>query len=206
MDVTYDGTRVLDGDYISARPMITFRLHDNNPTAMSLRDTTSFIIRLDNQRVYFTPGDPIEFNPSGPSVRWNPPLTDGEHKFQYFAQDIAGNSTDTTLLYLNVSSAYKLLDVFPIPNPFAGGTHFSFTLLGASAPSSIRIKIFTIAGRAIRDLHVPASDVRIGYNKVFWDGRDQDGSEIGNGIYLFRMMLEGEGGKLAVTGKLMKMR
>ena len=206
LDVTYDGTRVLDGDYISARPMITFRLHDNNPTAMSLRDTANFIIRLDNKHIYFTPGDPIEFNPSGPTVRWNPPLSDGEHKFQYFAQDIAGNSTDTTLLYLNVSSAYKLLDVFPIPNPFAGGTHFSFTLLGASAPSSVRIRIFTIAGRAIRDLQIPAGDVRIGYNKVFWDGRDQDGSEIGNGIYLFRMMLEGEGGKLAVTGKLMKMR
>ncbi|MCX6137245.1 MAG: hypothetical protein NTV54_07105, partial [Ignavibacteriales bacterium] len=110
------------------------------------------------------------------------------------------------LLYLTVSSTYSLMNVFPIPNPFAAGTHFTFTLLGASSPSSLQIKIYTVAGRAIRALKIPASDVRIGFNKIAWDGRDEDGSEIANGIYFFRLVIDGESGKLGVTGKLMKMR
>jgi hypothetical protein len=65
-----------------------------------------------------------------------------------------------------------LLQVFNYPNPFSDNTYFTFELRGIIPPQEFKIKIFTVAGRLIREINVPTSSLQIGFNKIPWDGRD----------------------------------
>ncbi len=65
-------------------------------------------------------------------------------------------------------------------------TYFTFELAGEKPPVSCRIRIYTVAGRLIKELKELA---RIGFNNIYWDGRDNDGEHIANGIYLYKLIL-----------------
>jgi hypothetical protein len=45
-----------------------------------------------------------------------------------------------------------------------------------------------------------------GFNKIYWDGRDGDGDDIANGVYLYRLIAKGANQQIALTQKLVKMR
>jgi len=55
-------------------------------------------------------------------------------------------------------------------------------------PQECRIKIYTSAGRVIKEVLVPAG---IGFNQIQWDGRDADGDYIANGVYFYRVVFKG---------------
>jgi len=204
--VTIDGQQVVNGDYIGQYPVIVIRYTDNNPTPLSQADTTLFRIRLNNQFVPFAPGIAELTNMSSPGtadVRWTPSLKDGENIIQIFANDVTGISSDTVTIFVNVASQYKLLDVYNIPNPFSASTHFTFNLAGPVLPEEVSIKIYTVAGRLIHEIKSPAI---IGFNKINWDGRDKDGDAIGNGVYLYRVIVKHQEKQVTATSKLVKMR
>jgi subtilase family serine protease len=206
VDVTFDGAHVFDEEYVSKTPTIVFQMSDNNLAPLTSADTSSFYISLNGNKISFAPPEQIEFIPVKSQVVWKPNLPEGENALNYFVKDIAGNSSDTAWLFVNVTSAFNLRDVYNIPNPFSNGTHFTFVLTGATPPSDMKIKIYTIAGRAIQEIQVPPSDLRIGFNKVYWDGRDHDGDEIANGVYLYRIVTTTEGQQATSTGKMVKIR
>jgi Peptidase family C25/Interleukin-like EMT inducer/CARDB len=206
VDVTFDGIHVFDGEYISSTPTIVFQLRDNNPAPLMASDTSSFSIWLNGNKVSFAPPEQIQFNPVQAQVIWKPRLPEGQNSFEYFVQDISGNSSDTAWIELNVTSTFALLNVFNIPDPFSHGTDFTFTLTGASIPDEMKIRIYTVAGRAIQEIEVPPGDLHIGFNKIFWDGRDRDGDDIANGVYFYRIVTNGNGKEATTTGKMVKMR
>jgi hypothetical protein len=123
------------------------------------------------------------------SVVYKPSLPEGSHKIQYIGSDKDGNK-DTVTNDINVSYAFSVRDLFNYPNPMNSDTYFTFNLFSADAPESCRIKIFTVAGRLIKDISSPA---RVGFNRIYWDGRDNDGEFMANGIYLYKLILEGGG-------------
>ncbi len=57
------------------------------------------------------------------------------------------------------------------------------------APAEILIKIYTISGRLIKTIegNLVNGD---GFNKIHWDGRDEDGDEIANGVYPYKLILK----------------
>ena len=67
-------------------------------------------------------------------------------------------------------------------------TYFIFDLAGESIPFSSKIKIFSVSGRLIKIITTP---VNIGHNQIFWDGRDTDGDALANGVYFYKMILQG---------------
>ncbi len=69
------------------------------------------------------------------------------------------------------------------PNPFSRGTQFAFEL--PTAEPGLRMDVFDIAGRHVRELHhgpVPA-----GRSVVEWDGTDDAGSLVRAGLYVVRL-------------------
>jgi hypothetical protein len=68
------------------------------------------------------------------------------------------------------------------PNPVA---HGATILFGLHRPGTVRLSIFDVQGRLVRDL-VSGSQTA-GYKRVAWDGRDQGGSQTGAGVYLLRL-------------------
>ncbi len=98
----------------------------------------------------------------------------------------------------------KLLNVYNYPNPFVDDTYFTFKL--TQIPDEIKIKVFTIAGRLIKEFILNSSQLNFDLNKVYWDGRDQDGDQIGNGVYLYKVIMDVDGKKQDITQKLAVVR
>ena len=59
---------------------------------------------------------------------------------------------------------------------------FTFNL---SRPAVVVVKVFTIAGRRVATL--PERLCGFGYNQVHWNGCDDRGVPVPNGVYLFKV-------------------
>jgi hypothetical protein len=77
------------------------------------------------------------------------------------------------------------------PNPFARTTSIRYDLAGSGR---VRLAVFDIAGREVRLITEGVEDV--GSHAVTWDGRDENGLPLSNGLYLTRLTFEPrEGGE-----------
>jgi len=84
-----------------------------------------------------------------------------------------------------------LRDVMNYPNPMRQETRFVFrTNLGGGQG---QVQVYTVSGRlvAVVPFVVSSADV-----VVPWDGFDREGDRIANGVYLYRVQLEGSAGKV----------
>jgi len=70
----------------------------------------------------------------------------------------------------------------PSPNPFRTSTVFAFDL---PREGRVRIDVFSVSGQRVRQL---LDDVRpAGRHQAWWDGRDDRGNALGQGIYFMRV-------------------
>ncbi|MCW9065746.1 MAG: T9SS type A sorting domain-containing protein, partial [Ignavibacteriaceae bacterium] len=86
------------------------------------------------------------------------------------------------------------------PNPTSGETYFTFKL--TQIPENISIKIFTIAGRLIKEIDLASSELKFDFNKIYWDGRDEDGDPIANGVYIYKVIMHAGDTTQDITQKL----
>lgn len=207
IEVTFDGEKILNGDYVRAHPDIVFKFYDQSPINYSINDTSNIRIKLDTALIYYTlngiPNPQITFEPVNQNdlktiVRFNPVLTEGVHNFIFTGRD-NDNNRDTLKLSINVSYALKIKDLYNIPNPMTNHTYFTYMLVGENQPSNSHIKIYTVAGRLIKELSFPS---RIGFNTIYWDGRDNDDEIIANGVYLYKLIIEDAGNMQTAIQKL----
>lgn len=111
------------------------------------------------------------------------PLNDGPHQITIKAWDNSNNSSELSTEFHVVSDERLVLkDVLNYPNPFHGATDFTFWV---SQECAVDIKIYTVAGRLIRHIEQPFA--QIGFNYIQWDGRDEDGDLLANGVYLYKV-------------------
>ena len=75
---------------------------------------------------------------------------------------------------------------------------FSISVLNKNFYEEI-IKWFN---KAIKDIKIPATDLNYDFNKIYWDGRDEDGDELANGVYLYKVIMIAGDKTEAVTEKL----
>lgn len=193
LDVTFDGFPPLDDDYIRYNPEIVLTLYSENPAPVTSVD--NFTVTLDGEEMdldsigyTFTPA--TKEQPA--TLRFQPTLSDGIYYFGFNAEDakrtpVYDNIQDSEVR-LRISTQSRLAELYNFPNPFSNGTAFTFLLTGIEPPQEMEIKVYTVAGRLIRVLTYPASSMRIGYNALKWDGRDEDGDELANGVYFYKVI------------------
>jgi len=87
------------------------------------------------------------------------------------------------------------------PNPFERETDITFNL--TSAAEMATVKIYTVSGRLIRILEKPFA---INFTVIHWDGRDEDGKEVANGVYYYKVSLKQEDKNIVEMGKMMKLK
>lgn len=66
-----------------------------------------------------------------------------------------------------------------------------FTLTGSEIPEVFTIRIMTITGKVIREItRAELGNLHIGRNitNYGWDGKDQYGDNVGNGVYLYKVI------------------
>jgi hypothetical protein len=193
-DITFDGQSLTNGDFIQAQPEIVIQLFDDSPIAIQGADTNTVKIKLDNKYVPYANNPDLQFIVArgyklAATVKYYPKLSEGEHKIEFDFVDKTGNIGDTIKNNFVVSYDLKLLSLVNYPNPFKDRTTFTFNLQGEKRPDTGKIKIYTAAGRLIKEINL--DNLTIGYNQVEWDGRDNDGDAIANGIYFYKMILTG---------------
>ena len=96
------------------------------------------------------------------------------------------------------------MEVYNYPNPFANETYFTFRL--SQIPEEVKIRIYTIAGRLIKEIAKQSSELNYDLNKIYWNGRDEDGDVIANGTYLYKMIMKNADKVESVTQKLSKVK
>ena len=133
-------------------------------------------------------------------------LSDGEHTVSVRAWDVFNNSTTTSAAFRVARSAsMQVFNVVNYPNPFKDRTTFTLQQ-NQSSPVDVTIKIYTVAGRLIATLQ--ENGLVGNFLTIGWDGRDQDGNEIANGVYLYKVIIRTSDGGLSteVLGKLAKVQ
>ncbi len=209
MDVTFDGVHIMDGDIVSAKPSITIKLKDEN-TFLALNDPDDFDVRLKRpgKTTYDTVsfGSTMTFEPAAlPNnsckINYIPALSDGIYELKVQAKDRTGNASGKVEYKISFEVINKptVTNVLNYPNPFSTSTRFVFTLTGSEVPDFFKIQILTITGKIVRDINkYELGPLHIGRNitEYAWDGKDQFGDQLANGLYLYRVITQLDGKSL----------
>ncbi len=206
LDVVFDGEYILDGDIVSPSPLVSIKLLDENELILK-QDTSDFTISL-KQVCEGCQFERISF--SSPEVQWQPATTDSDFAVQYQpiqlsdglytlrvqASDASGNRAGANPYEINfrVVNEATITNFYPYPNPFSTSTRFIFTLTGSEIPQQVKIQIMTISGKIVREItQDELGPLRIGNNvsDFAWDGKDEFGDQLANGVYLYRVQIAG---------------
>jgi flagellar hook assembly protein FlgD len=74
------------------------------------------------------------------------------------------------------------------PNPFNPTTRISY-VVPDGAPQRVSLVIYNVSGARVRTLVDEARPA--GRHEAFWDGRDDRGTQVGSGVYFYRMQQTG---------------
>ncbi|HTL82229.1 MAG TPA: transporter, partial [Bacteroidia bacterium] len=125
---------------------------------------------------------------------------DGVYQLIVQAKDRSNNASGLIdyKIEFEVVNHPSVTNVLNYPNPFSTSTHFVFTLTGNEVPDVFTIQIMTITGKVVREVNKDElGDLHIGRNitEYAWDGKDQYGDQLANGVYLYRVItrLNGDG-------------
>lgn len=220
MDVTFNGRHIMDGDIIAPRSEINIMLKDNNKYL--LLDDISIFKKLTiitpsgvindipieaNSELEFLPAESI-LNNKAQLIYKHVFMEEGEYQLIAQASDISGNLSGENEYKISFLIILKeqISNVYNYPNPFSTKTKFVFTLTGMDTPENIVIKIMTLSGKVVRELtNVDLGEFEIGNNitEKSWDGTDEYGRKIANGVYLYQVKAvnsQGEEFELMETG------
>ncbi|MGJ7031372.1 C25 family cysteine peptidase [Niabella hirudinis] len=203
MDVTFDGLHILNRDIVSARPDILVKLTDDakwllldNPDLLQVQ----LVDKTRNITYNYKAGtDTLRFTPAGQgsentaTMNFKPHMEDGDYDLVVSAKDQSGNTSGQVQYRVGFQVINKpmISNMLNYPNPFTTATAFVFTLTGSEVPQNIRIQILTIRGQIIREItKAELGPLRIGRNitEFRWDGTDQYGQKVANGVYLYRVI------------------
>mgnify|MGYP000383250479 CR=1 FL=1 len=213
LDVTFDGAHILNGDIVSPKSEIVITLKDDNEFLLMDEDSDTskfgiFITDPDGNQKN------IPFMKNGEQVmQWipannqnkkfkiiYPSLFEKDGMYELFVQgaDRSGNlSGDIEYrVQFEVINKSTITHMLNYPNPFSTSTRFVFTLTGSKVPDDIRIQIMTVTGVVVKTISEDQlGPIRIGRNitEYAWDGRDEFGDQLANGVYIYRVEAKIEG-------------
>ena len=205
LDVTFDGLRILNNDIVSAKPFIKAELKSASKF-IALNDTAAlkiFIQSPDGTKARIFNNDPNlrlsygDIKSNTLTAEYRPTfLADGTYKLIVQTQDGAGNPTvgnSDFLVAFQVITKSSISNVLNYPNPFSTATRFVYTLTGDQTPPRFKIQIMTVSGKVVREItqdELGALKIGTHMTDFVWNGTDQYGDKLANGVYLYRVLAQ----------------
>lgn len=212
LHVTFDGKEIMDMDIISPTPQIQIEAKDENQF-LAMTDTATFDVYWRTpqsgsqwERILIDNTDPrIEWEPASlPENRakltfkpgYAEPLPNSDNNYYSLrvqSRDMRGNNSGKSNYEISfrVINEHTITNVLNYPNPFSTSTRFAYILTGNELPEMFQIQIFTITGKLVRVIDLKElGDVYFGKNltNYAWDGTDEYGDRLANGVYLYRVI------------------
>ncbi|MBI5858462.1 MAG: hypothetical protein HZB42_12530 [Sphingobacteriales bacterium] len=208
LDVTFDGVHILNRDIVASKPDIIIKLKDE-ARWMILDDTALLTLQVryppsaggQLRRFYFN-NDTVRFTPAGQApnpdntamINFKPYFAaDGEYEMIVTGKDRSNNAAGNIQyrVLFNVINKPMISNMLNYPNPFTTSTAFVFTITGSEVPQNIKIEIMTITGKIVREITKDElGPLHVGQNitEFKWDGTDQYGQKLANGVYIYRVV------------------
>jgi hypothetical protein len=213
LDVAFDGQHIMNGDIVSASPEITVQLSDENKyLALNRLEDFSMILRhpsfprgemgLDPVTVpnfVFTPATTNLSTNNKAKIQMRPNLpADGKYTLYISAKDRSNNNSGDLSYSVDFEVVNKpsISNMLNYPNPFTTSTQFVFTLTGKDLPDYMKIQIFNINGKIVKEIGMEElGTLRIGLNRTeyAWNGTDTYGDRLANGVYFYRVITQKDG-------------
>lgn len=205
LDVAFDGVHILNEDIVSSKPNILIKLKDESKW-MLLNDTSLFTLQVkypdgglhryyfNNDTLRFIPATQGGINSNAASIEFTPQfLVDGLYELIVSAKDRSNNQAGQIAyrVVFSVINKAMISNLLNYPNPFTSSTAFVFTLTGQEVPEQFKIEILTITGKIVREItKEELGSIHLGRNitSFKWDGTDQYGQPLANGVYLYRVV------------------
>ncbi|GAA4748533.1 C25 family cysteine peptidase [Flavisolibacter ginsenosidimutans] len=210
MDVTFDNVHILNHDIVAAKPDIMVKIKDESKWYM-LTDTASVKVKVrfpdGSTRSYFFNNDTLHFTPAQPAPSSNNTATinlrpyftqDGDYELIVSGKDMSQNNAGDVeyRVSFKVYNKPMISNMLNYPNPFTTSTAFVFTVTGVEVPQNLKIEIMTVTGKIVREItKAELGSLHIGRNitEFKWDGTDQFGQKLANGVYLYRVVTNENG-------------
>ncbi|MGZ3862482.1 MAG: putative type IX secretion system sortase PorU2 [Bacteroidia bacterium] len=211
LDVTFDGIHILNRDIVSSKPNILVSLKDENKF-LAMNDTSSFDVYLlmpdssHERRLNFVDNTllftPAQLPNNSCKINYHPTLhKDGTYTLHIKSKDKTGNRSGAFdyRIQFDVINKPSITEILNYPNPFSTATKFVFTITGSEVPETFKIQIITITGRVVKEINKEELGfLHIGRNitDFAWDGKDQFGDQLANGVYLYRVQTRLNGNEM----------
>lgn len=201
--VKQNGKDFFDGELIPANPEFEIGLYD--ASLLPVTDPASIKLFLDEEEVVYAPGVlEAVYSTSNPKMKliYTPALSSGAYSLRVEAKDAIGASVvqGTETRTFLISDELRITDLYTYPNPSSGELYFTFIL--GRLPEEGEIQIFAVSGRLLRTIKLSGSDMKYDFNRVFFDGRDQDGDPLASGTYIYTVKIKAGGKTERTTKKL----
>lgn len=207
VEINFDGQDILTQNYVDAFPMISFIFHDENGINFSEQTMKLFIDETPipfNDLIYRdTLNNFTDVNCSYRSI-----LESGTHDLYLSIQDAAGNITEDNFQF-KIFKNLQIMDYGNYPNPFQTRTWFVFET--TKNVEEFKINIYGTSGRKIRtidDTNIFADKpmTASGYHEICWDGKDDFGDNIANGVYYYKMVAKTRNKTISKKGVIAKLK
>jgi len=204
LDVTFDGVKIMNGDFVSNTPLVSVSLKDENKFLIK-SDTSGMVLLItrpctgcQTERIPFN-SPQVKVYPAGPDnlfrLEYRPEkLENGIYRLAVQGADVKGNLSGSNVYQVefNVLDQNTITNFYPYPNPFSTSCQWVFTLTG-EMPEDFKIQIMTVTGKVVREImKSELGPLRIGNNitSYRWNATDEFGDRLANGVYLYRVVMK----------------
>lgn len=209
-DIRVDGRTIMDRELVSSDPEINI-LVSQLDSFVFYNDLSYYELRMrypgeDSMRMIDITDKNVEFRPATRygemhSLIYKPgPLKSGIYEIQARIHNpVQLEKWDEVSARFKVIREQMVSNIFFYPNPFTTQAQIVYTLTGDLPPDLFRIDIYTVSGRKVKsiELHeLEALQIGTHLSSYRWDGTDDFGDRLANGVYLYKTIVRSSGKEL----------
>ncbi len=125
-------------------------------------------------------------------------LDPGPYQLNMKVWDVHNNSSTHSLSFVVVDAERLLVSrLINYPNPFSSQTTFQFDHNRPGQPLEVGIEIYNTLGRRVKSIRSNIQTEGYSDNSLSWDGLDDYGNFMGNGVYVYHLWIRTASGESA---------
>jgi hypothetical protein len=219
VDITVEGQVFTNKGEVPSVPHLHAVIQDENGIDITPGKT---IVKIDNRTL--APSEYVMLDSGRTSttvnLRMEPSLSDGTHAITIQATDDNGlTNTPPKELDVHVSKDFSIGLLGSYPNPFTRDMFIAYEIRGIAYAISVSLDIYTVSGRRITTMTTDGvvgspgffrggtgTPTSLGYHEVWWNGLDDNGAEVANGVYFYRFAVNTGDATREIKGKFARVR